>query len=256
LKPYWLQGVESQLCRHLQPLDPNLMSGGDIKCALKYTLFENGIDSFKSAYDSIEKIKDIYEGGYHHYKDAILSINHANEVLFKHMLKGKLELLIYDDMKAYIKAKTLLQDSGKNNVLEIDLNLKTVNLLDAMKRLRHLCDVGIPEMFFTSILYLNNLRNQIMHYEIDLDDAEVPKLRKMLESCYTLSFDFFSEHLDGVQEALENARYEISMEDISEIMAEQAAEAAHWDRMADEQADAANLTIDEALEDEFEGRAT
>jgi hypothetical protein len=41
---------------------------------LKYTLFENGIDSFKAAYDSIEKIKDLYDGGYHHYKDAIRSI--------------------------------------------------------------------------------------------------------------------------------------------------------------------------------------
>jgi hypothetical protein len=221
---------------------------------LKYTMFENGIDSFKAAYNSIEKIIDFYDGGYHHYKDAILSINHANEILFKHMLKERLELLLFDDLKAYIKAKASLKDSGKNNVLEIDRSLKTVNLLDALRRLRDLCDVEVPDSFYNSILYLNDLRNKIMHFEIEIQDDELPNVKKALELCYTLSRDFFEIHLGGIDDALNNARYEILDDDIEEYFANQA-----YDRMIEEQNDrydAQNLAIDEALEDAFEGKAT
>ncbi|MCD9025878.1 hypothetical protein [Cohnella silvisoli] len=222
---------------------------------MKYSLFDNGIDSFKAAFSSIQKIKDLVDGGYHHYKDAILSINHANEVLFKHMLKQRLELLIFEDMKTYISAKSDLKRSGKSNVLEVNPNLKTVNLFDAMKRLRDLCDVEIPEMFFSSILYLNNLRNKIMHYEIELHEEEIENVRKMLESCYTLSIEFFESQLGGIGQALENARYELTSEDIADILAEQEM----YEKIREDYLDRLDgeyLAIDEALEDEFEGKAT
>ncbi|UKS30058.1 hypothetical protein LOZ80_14415 [Paenibacillus sp. HWE-109] len=182
---------------------------------MKYGLFENGVDSFKAAFNSIKKIKADPE--YHHYKDAILSINHANEVLFKYILKEKLELLIFSDINSYIKAKGKLKNSGKRNVLEVDNTLKTVNIIDAINRLKDLCDVEVNEAFHNSVLYLNNLRNKIMHYEIDLTEEEVSKMHHNLLICYELSIGFLKEHIEGIEDSLENARYELTDEEIKDM---------------------------------------
>lgn len=72
---------------------------------MKYGLLENGVDSLKSAYTSIDKISYLHEGIEHNIKDAILSLNHAIEILMKLILKGEREYLIFSDIGKYMNAK-------------------------------------------------------------------------------------------------------------------------------------------------------
>ncbi|WP_339168994.1 hypothetical protein NSQ55_21325 [Paenibacillus sp. FSL H7-0943] len=93
---------------------------------MKYGLLENGVDSLKSAYNSIDKISLLIEGVEHNIKDAILSLNHAIEILFKLILKQKNEYLIFSDIGKYMNAKKQMLIQGKSNVFEVSSELKTV----------------------------------------------------------------------------------------------------------------------------------
>lgn len=61
---------------------------------LRYGLLENGTDSLKQAFNCIDKLSaGLHEGVEHNIKDAILSLNHAIEILFKMILKKKKNIL-------------------------------------------------------------------------------------------------------------------------------------------------------------------
>jgi hypothetical protein len=174
---------------------------------LKYTLFENGIDSLRGAHDSLVRLEDVERGGHHHIKDAIIFLNHAIEILFKYILKNKEEYLIFDNLDKYMKAKELISEQ-KPNALSVNPELRTVTLLEAHRRLASLCGIPFDKQFAGSIGYINNIRNQIEHYGIELTEQETIALVKNLRSCYELAITFFDQHIGGIADALENARFE------------------------------------------------
>ncbi|MBV2197599.1 hypothetical protein KQR56_12340 [Bacillus velezensis] len=96
---------------------------------MKFTLLQNAIDSLKSTYNSLEKYKEIAIGGEHLVKDAVLSLNHANELLFKHVLKEENEFLIFSDIHKYMSAKEKMIEKQKKNVFEVNPNLSTVGFM-------------------------------------------------------------------------------------------------------------------------------
>jgi hypothetical protein len=187
---------------------------------LKYTLLDNGADSLKSAFENIEAFDEVVEGGYHRLKDAVIFLNHGVEILLKLILKKHSPSLMFENIDAYLKAKEGLKKKPKaKNVFEINKNLKTVTLLEALKRVEYLCDIEIPENFRASIMYINDIRNRIMHYEIELDDDEREKLVKALKYCYEEAVNFFESHIEDLESKIRLSRFELTYE---EYRAEQA----------------------------------
>ncbi|AYC51991.1 hypothetical protein EI976_05110 [Bacillus licheniformis] len=156
---------------------------------MKFSLLDNAVDSLRSTFISLGKITELIDGQDHHIKDAILSLNHANELLFKYLLKKDREYL-----NSYMKAKEDMKKRDKKNIFEVAPNLQTVGFSEAIKRLELLCDIEVPEKLKKSLMYLNKKRNEIMHYELNLHEGELLTLVSSLSECYEVTVEYFSTH--------------------------------------------------------------
>jgi len=183
----------------------------------------------KASYDSLGKIDDLAEGVEHNIKDTIMYLNHANEILFKLILKNHKEYLMFEDISLYMKAKSAMLQQQKSNVLEINPKLKTVSFSSALKRIELLCDIEISSKFKGALEYLNQNRNQIMHYEIELQEVDVQILVEKLKICHNLSIEFFNRHLQGISILMEASRFELTVQDYMDDMGQYAAESASED---------------------------
>jgi len=71
---------------------------------MKITLIENGLDSLSKAYSFLERYEKEKESHanketrFFILKDAILSMQHGVEILFKHILKNNNEILLYSSV--------------------------------------------------------------------------------------------------------------------------------------------------------------
>ncbi|HFT5904340.1 TPA: hypothetical protein ACGSMF_005568, partial [Bacillus cereus] len=72
---------------------------------MKFTLLDNGADSLKSAYENLESLKEIVEGGEHRLKEAVIFLNHGVELLLKYILKQRSPALMFEKIEPYLKAK-------------------------------------------------------------------------------------------------------------------------------------------------------
>ncbi|BCG59722.1 hypothetical protein PUR_31470 [Paenibacillus sp. URB8-2] len=187
---------------------------------IRMGLAENGADSFKAAYLIMEKIETLEDGLAHNIKDAVISLNHGIEILFKLVLKNYDEYLIFADLDKYMSAKKIMITKGYPNVLEANPSLKTVTLNEAVKRAKYLCNYDISDDFETVVQYLNKIRNQFMHFEISLSDDEMQELLLKLKIGYEMSYDFFVVYIDELRDLFEDARYEITIDDYSNELAE------------------------------------
>ncbi|UQZ76838.1 hypothetical protein C2I17_21095 [Niallia circulans] len=206
---------------------------------MRFTLLDNGADSLKGAYDSLKAFDNLYEGTGtdHNLKDAVIYLNHGLEILLKLILKNHSPSLMFSDIKAYQKAKEKMKKAGKNNVFEVDSTLHTVTLEEALKRVELLCDIEIPESLQAAIYYINKIRNQLMHFEVNLNSDELDELVKKLKVCYEESVEFLSIHIEYLEESIVLSRFEYTREDYEndqgEWLAEIRAEQDYYDEMMD-----------------------
>ncbi|MFT0803256.1 hypothetical protein VSK91_19645 [Bacillus swezeyi] len=180
---------------------------------MKFSLLDNAVDSLRSTYISLETLSELIEGHDHHIKDAILSLNHANELLFKYLLKKHSEYLVFKDLNSYMKAKEKMYKQQEKNIFEVAPGLQTVGFSEAIRRLELLCDIEVPEKLKQSLMYLNKKRNEIMHYEISLNEAELQSLVFELSECYEITVEYFSTHETYFEDMVAEARFEISIDD-------------------------------------------
>ncbi|OJT57571.1 hypothetical protein [Bacillus licheniformis] len=180
---------------------------------MKFSLLDNAVDSLRSTFISLGKITELIDGQVHHIKDAILSLNHANELLFKYLLKKDREYLVFKDLNSYMKAKEDMKKRDKKNIFEVAPNLQTVGFSEAIKRLELLCDIEVPEKLKKSLMYLNKKRNEIMHYELNLHEGELLTLVSSLSECYEVTVEYFSTHEEHFEDMVADARFEISIDD-------------------------------------------
>ncbi|WP_434169135.1 hypothetical protein [Peribacillus frigoritolerans] len=191
---------------------------------MKFTLLDNGADSLKGVYESLEKFDNNLSDSYHHIKDAVIFLNHGIEILFKVILSNHSAALMFTEIKSYQEARAKMKKSGKSNVFEVDSNLKTVSLIQAMDRIEYLCDIEIPELLRNSIYFINKTRNQIMHFGIELSKDDVKELVKKLKYCHEESILFLELHIDDLSDAIEDSRFEYTREDYESDMGEWQAE--------------------------------
>ncbi|MBY0003522.1 hypothetical protein H7S55_25610 [Priestia aryabhattai] len=189
---------------------------------LKFTLLDNGADSLKSAYTNLEILNEIADGGEHRLKDAVIFLNHGVELLLKYILKQRSPALMFEKIDHYLKAKESLKKDKdkKKTVFDIESKLKTVSLLEALKRIEYLCDIEIPEKLYNTLLYVNKVRNNFMHYEVELDDKETETLVTNLQVCYEESVEFLEAHIEDLDDYIQDSRFEITAEEYQEMQAE------------------------------------
>lgn len=187
---------------------------------MKFSLLDNGADSLKGAFGSLEKFDNQHEGTDHNLKDAVIYLNHGLEILFKLILRNHSPALMFSDIKAYQKAKEEMRKKGSKNVFEVNSSLQTVSLEEALKRVEFLCDIDIPENLKGAIFYINKIRNQLMHYSVELDEGELLKLTMNLKYCYEESIEFLEQHIENLEEKIDEARFEYSRDDYEQDMGE------------------------------------
>lgn len=187
--------------------------GGYRGDTMKFNLIDNAVDSLKSTYISLNQISELYDGYEHHAKDAILALNHANELLFKVLLRTNKEYLIFTDINKYMDTKEKMLAKGKESIFEVTPNLQTVSFSEAIRRLELLCDFKVSDSLKKSLMYLNKIRNEIMHYEVNLNSGEFHNLIEKMQNCYELTIEFFSAHINELEERIDEARFEITEDD-------------------------------------------
>lgn len=191
---------------------------------MHFSLKENGADSLKGTSKNIDKLDELQDGKDHVLKDAVIFLNHGIEILFKVMLSERSPALMFDNLKEYQKAKETLKKTDKNDVFEINPNLKTITLNEALARIEYLCDIDIESEMKAAIYELNKIRNQLMHFSLTLEEGEVENLINKLKFCYSTVCDFFEEHIEGIDELIDKARYEYTYEEYIQDKAEWQAE--------------------------------
>ncbi|WP_053565558.1 MULTISPECIES: hypothetical protein [Bacillus] len=209
---------------------------------MKFTLLDNGADSLKSAYENLESLKDIAEGGQHRLKDAVIFLNHGVELLLKLILKEHSPSLMFEKINDYLEAKKKLKKTeDAKTVFDINKKLKTVSLLEALTRVEYLCDIDIPDNFRGSILYVNQIRNQFMHYEVELGEHETETLVTKLQMCYEETIEFLENHIEDLDNIIKDSRFELTTEE-HEIQ-----QAEFWAELQYEE-----MKLEEAMEREYE----
>ncbi|PFF30858.1 hypothetical protein CN327_21840 [Bacillus cereus] len=202
---------------------------------MKFTLLDNGADSLKSAYENLETLKNIAEGGQHRLKDSVIFLNHGVELLLKLILKKHSPSLMFDKINEYLEAKQRLKKKeDAKTVFDINKKLKTVSLFEALTRVEYLCDIDIPENFRGSILYVNKIRNQFMHYEVELDEQETETLVTKLQICYEETIEFLEKHIEDLDDIIQDSRFELTTEEYEEQQAEIYAEIYYEDMSLEE----------------------
>ncbi|PFM48050.1 hypothetical protein COJ52_28940 [Bacillus cereus] len=202
---------------------------------MKFTLLDNGADSLKSAYENLETLKNIAEGGQHRLKDSVIFLNHGVELLLKLILKKHSPSLMFDKINEYLEAKQKLKKKeDAKTVFDINKKLKTVSLFEALTRVEYLCDIDIPENFRGSILYVNKIRNQFMHYEVELDEQETETLVTKLQICYEETIEFLEKHIEDLDDIIQDSRFELTTEEYEEQQAEIYAEIYYEDMSLEE----------------------
>lgn len=150
---------------------------------MKINLIENGLDSLKKGFAHLKNYEEKYlleEYGKERYlilKDAILSIHHGIEILFKEVLKRTNELLIFSEIDRKLK-KAYVQKRQQNfdSLFETDQILHTVTFREAIDRVEKICGYEINEKFIKKLDKIEEYRNQITHSEVVLDEVEANEI--------------------------------------------------------------------------------
>ncbi|GMT41470.1 MAG: hypothetical protein IEMM0001_2205 [bacterium] len=147
---------------------------------MKIKLIENGLDSLKKGFEYLKQYEEQYlleKSGHERYfilKDAILSIHHGIEILFKEVLRKSNELLIYSDIDKSLKNAYVEKRQRKlDSLFETSQTLHTVTFREAIDRVQRICGHEINQHFSNKLHKIEDYRNQITHSEVALDEIEI-----------------------------------------------------------------------------------
>lgn len=151
---------------------------------MKINMLENGIDSLQRGFKSLneyELSKIESDGTYDYYllKNAVVSIHHGIEILMKYILKKESEFLIFSSIDKNIKnAYNEKRQKNLDSIFQTDLKHKihTVSYEEAYSRLKYLCGHVFSKEVESKIFLLNNIRNQVTHSEIFMEESEIINL--------------------------------------------------------------------------------
>jgi len=203
----------------------------------EFSLLDNGIDSLTKVKESLDKFDELVKDySFHLIKDATISLHHGTEILLKYLLSSRNESLIFENLNKYIEAKEELQQlkikkpykkaTGfgieyyyKYNIFDTNRGnqLKTITLIEALRRVEYLIDIEISDAVKGAVHYLNDERNKIVHHSIKFHGRDdLDGFIDKLKSHFTILLDFFGNNIDGLLQQIDIARYEVTQEELEE----------------------------------------
>lgn len=204
---------------------------------MQFGLLENGVDSLKVTGDILLEYYQDHEFQGYQIKDALFSFVHGVEVLAKSIIKAEDESKIFTKKSKYESAKIKMIELSKENVFEVNPELRTISVTDAIKILE-------DEYHLSADLYNQNkefidFRNQLMHYTVDLDEDDFLLFVNNLRVCFHEMVEFFNSHISEFKDVFDSAvrelgltEYEMYLDEL-EIRAGMAHEEARLEAKAD-----------------------
>lgn len=145
---------------------------------MEIRFLENGLHSLKKGYDSLQTYEDVFytnigsmskQERFYLLKDAILSIQHGVEILFKYVLSQTNELLIFSNLDKHFKSAYQEQKKkGLKSIFEVaDKHpLHTISFSETIDRVDKLTTIELSAEFKKKLQKIESYRNQIMHSEV------------------------------------------------------------------------------------------
>ncbi len=141
----------------------------------KINLIENGIHSLYKGISQLERYKQRGNSRFD-LKDSIVSIHHSVELLMKQILIEENELLIFDNLTKY---HNQYKNAKEQNIDVFSLQKPpyTISFDEAVSRVKSFKSPRkLDEQLVDKLKELNQLRNRIEHYEIEMDKDIVETL--------------------------------------------------------------------------------
>ncbi|CEQ29999.1 Uncharacterised protein [[Clostridium] sordellii] len=152
-------------------------------------ILENGLHSFKKSIKLFNTVDTIESSEYEFLiKDIVLSLHHSIETLFKYIVKGINELLIYDDITGYCKIAISKKSKEDNN--------KTITFMDTVYRYYAVRKIHVDSSVINSFFNINAYRNALTHYEISFKDKEIEHL---IANLLSELYDIYSKEIKGFE---------------------------------------------------------
>jgi SpoU rRNA methylase family enzyme len=146
---------------------------------MKISLIDNGLDSLTKGYEFLkryEELKTSKAGDTKRFsvlKDAILSIQHGIEILFKYLLKENNEVLLFSEVNSKLKAAYRRRTAGEiSELFEAD-GVHTVTFRESIERVNYILGIQVSDKLEKILLKIEKWRNGIIHSAALLNEDEV-----------------------------------------------------------------------------------
>lgn len=146
---------------------------------MKIPLIDNGLDSLTKGYTFLQKYEAMRQEGasdasrFLVLKDAILSMQHGIEILFKFLIKEKNEVLLFSEISPKLKAAYLSRKKGEIAELFEHDGVHTVSFRESVERVNDILGIEIDERLRRTLLKIEKWRNGIIHSAVVLNENEV-----------------------------------------------------------------------------------
>lgn len=170
---------------------------GDL--VFKINLLENASTAFQSALEALNKIID-GEVTYQNYRLYVLNLHSSLELFFKKKLYDYNEFMLfsfnkYDSLMEKFK-KAYNADQSIFEYVESNVGAKlpnTVSFQDAYERLAYLFKQDdFDKMYIYRLGELNKIRNNIIHFELNLEEDQFVLLNTLFLKCV----EYYEEYND------------------------------------------------------------
>ena len=161
-------------------------------------VLENGLDSFSKSISLLNGLHNKKKNDEYEFllKDVIINLHHSTETLFKYLIQQKNKYLIYSDLEKVFKQEIENKFKSTNKHRE----LQTIQFMDSIYRAILLCDIDLGEDEFNRIKLLNDIRNNIIHYEwefkSELAEHTIALLLPTLFKIYSKNIAQFNKHAE------------------------------------------------------------
>lgn len=146
---------------------------------MKISLIENGLDSLTKGFESLKRYEELKAVGagdakrFSVLKDAILSIQHGIEILFKYLLKENNEVLLFSEVNSKLKIAYQKRRAGEISELFEAEGVHTVTFRESIERVNYLLGIQISAKLEKILLKIEKWRNGIIHSAALLNEDEV-----------------------------------------------------------------------------------
>ena len=146
---------------------------------MKISLIDNGLDSLRKAYSFLKEYENLREANaedtqrFFKLKDAILSMQHGIEILFKHLLSSENEILLFSEINTKLRTAYAQRRAGDIEHLYENDDVHTVTFKESIDRVNDICGLLVPEKLHKDLLKVERWRNSITHAAILQNEQEV-----------------------------------------------------------------------------------